>query len=844
MPPFLPDLPVSAILPELRGALAQSGQAVLVAPPGAGKTTLVPLALLEEEWAAGRRIVLLEPRRLAARAAARRMAELLGEEPGATVGYAMRMESRISARTRVLVVTEGVLARMILDEPDLPGISAVLFDEFHERSLDGDFGLALALDVRGALRPDLKLLVMSATLDGARVSSLLGAPIVQSEGRAFPVEIRHQPRDAAEPVEDAVARAIRSALAGEDGSLLAFLPGQREIERTAYLLRGRPGDAVDIVPLHGQLDGSAQDAAIRPADPGRRKVVLATSIAETSITIDGVRIVVDCGLSRLPRYEPASGLTRLETVRASRASADQRAGRAGRTQPGIAIRLWRAEQTASMPAFTPPEILQADLSGLLLDCAAFGVADPLRLPFLDPPPGPALAEARSLLLDLGAVDAAGRLTPAGDAMRGLALPVRLAHMLAVAAREGQAEEAALLAVLLTERGLGGVDADVERRLARFRSDRSPRAASAQRLAQRLARTSSQASLKRKGSASGRDATSSSSPAGDGRLDQRPGARGAGAFLLDAWPDRVARARGERGRFLLANGSGAVLDPADPLAGEAWMVVADLQGRAQAARITAAAAVTEDYVRDRLKDKLERRVETAFDAERRAVRVREVTRLGAIVMAERLLPAPAGGEADRAVISALREHGLSLLAWSRDAEALRHRLSWLYRALGAPWPAMSDEALLASLDDWLLPFLPGRPSLAAIDPGVIGQGLMSLVPHDLQRRVGQLAPTHFDAPSGSSVPIRYDAEEPVLAVRVQELFGLREHPSIAGGTVPLTLELLSPAHRPIQTTRDLQGFWRGSWTDVRSQMRGRYPKHDWPEDPLEAAPTSRAKPRIR
>ncbi|UVK39132.1 ATP-dependent helicase HrpB [Mesorhizobium sp. AR10] len=813
----LPELPVSAVLPALSEALGRGNSVVLVAPPGAGKTTLVPLALLDAAWLGTGRIILLEPRRLAARAAARRMAELIGEEPGDTVGYAMRMENRTSARTKILVVTEGVLARMILDDPELPGVSAVFFDEFHERSLDGDFGLALALDVQGALRPDLRLLVMSATLDGARVARLLSAaPVIESQGRAFPVDIRYDERPAGVPIEDAMAKAIRAALAEESGSVLAFLPGQREIERTAERLLGRIGADTDIVQLYGMLDGKAQDAAIKPPPSGRRKVVLATSIAETSITIDGVRVVIDSGLSRLPRYEPASGLTRLETVRVSRASADQRAGRAGRTQPGVAVRLWRAEQTAALPAFTPPEILEADLSGLVLDCAAFGVADPASLAFLDPPPAPALNEAVALLRALDAIDGAGRLTEQGAAMRKLALPVRLAHMVAEAAKAGHALEAAMLAVLLTERGLGGDGADLERRLMRFRSERSPRATAARQLAERLAKQ-----------------------AGGGKSNDPASA---GSLLILAWPDRVARARGERGRLVLANGSGAMLDAADPLAGEPWLVVADLRGKAQNARITAAAVIDEADIRAALAEKIEVRREASFDRDRRAVRVRETVRLGAIAMSERMLPAPAGADADRAILDALREHGLSLLEWGKDAETLRQRLGWLHRGLGAPWPDVSDAALIERLDDWLLPFLSGKASFSAIDPGTLSAGLMALVPHDLQRRIEALAPTHFDAPSGSHVPIRYDGEWPVLAVRVQELFGLDRHPAIANGTVPLTLELLSPAHRPIQTTRDLPGFWRGSWADVRADMRGRYPRHVWPENPLLATATARAKPR--
>jgi ATP-dependent helicase HrpB len=813
----LPHLPVTEALPRLLEALRASPSAVLVAPPGAGKTTLVPLALLDEAWRGDGRILLLEPRRLAARASARRMAELLSEEPGGTIGYAMRMESKVGPKTRILVVTEGVLARMILDDPELTGISAILFDEFHERSLDGDFGLALALDVQGALRPDLRLLVMSATIDGARVSRLMGdAPVITSEGRSFPVDIRHEEREPDEKIEDAMARAIRGAIAAEEGSILAFVPGQREIERTAERLEGRIPANADLVPLYGNLDGRAQDAAIKPAPAGRRKIVLATSIAETSLTIDGVRVVIDSGLSRLPKYEPATGLTRLETVRVSRASADQRAGRAGRTQPGVAIRLWRAEQTAALPAFTPPEILEADLSGLVLDAAAFGVSDVATLSFLDPPPMASLAEARALLRDLDAIDAQGRLTDGGRAMRGLALPVRLAHMVAEAAKVGAAQPAAELAVLLTERGLGGPSADLDRRLDGFRRDRSPRAENARGLARRLVK---------------------SVPRQTADIEHS-----AGSLLLHAWPDRVAKARGGLGRFVLANGRGAMIDETDPLAKSPFLVVADVQGKAQNARIVAAAAVSEDEIRAALGDRIKRNVTTAYDPDKRAVRARESVSLGAIQLAERQLPPPSGPDADRAIVDAVRANGLALLPWDKTAEALRRRLAWLHKGLGAPWPDMSDEALIAGLDDWLLPFLSGEAAFSRIRPGALHDGLMSLVPYDLQRKVADLAPTHFAAPTGNNLPIRYEDEWPVLAIRVQELFGLDTHPTIAGGTVPLTLELLSPAHRPIQTTRDLPGFWRGSWADVRTDMRGRYPRHVWPEDPRLAAPTARAKPR--
>ncbi|PJR90606.1 ATP-dependent helicase HrpB [Brucella intermedia] len=812
-----PDLPVTQILPRLDEALAHHASAVLVAPPGAGKTTLVPVHMLNAAWRKDGMIVLLEPRRLAARAAARRMAQLLGEEPGETVGYRMRLESKVSDKTRILVVTEGVFARMILDDPDLTGVAAVLFDEFHERSLDADFGLALALDVQAALRDDLKILVMSATLDGARVATLLGdAPVIESEGRAFPVDIRYRDRKADERIEDVMARAIRDALAEETGSILAFLPGQGEIERTARLLDDRLPANVLIAPLYGAMEGGAQDAAIKPAPAGHRKVVLATSIAETSITIDGVRVVIDSGLARLPKYEPATGLTRLETVRTSRASADQRAGRAGRTEPGIAIRLWHQGQTAALPPFSPPEILEADLSGLVLDAAAWGVTDPATLSFLDVPPGPALKEAKALLLRLGALDEAGRLTPDGEAMRSLALPARLAHMVAEAAKRGEAQKAAELAVLLTERGLGGNETDLDTRMSRFRNDRSDRAQRAKGLARRLA-----ANVPNNGEAAGSSI---------------------GRMLIDAYPDRIAKARGTTGQFLLANGRGGEVDPAISLSRAPWLVVADMSGKAGRARVLSAAEVSEAEIRAALGGKIESGRQVVYDPERNALRAREAVRIGAIALSEKPLAAPSGTAADEGVIAAVREHGLDILPWSKEADILRRRLGWLHRGLGDPWPAMDDEHLVERLEDWLLPFLTGEAQLDRIPGHVLKNGLMSLVPFDLQRSVEQLAPTHFEVPTGSNIPIRYDAEEPVIAVRVQELFGLGVHPAIANGKVPLLLELLSPAHRPIQITRDLPGFWKGSWADVRSDMRGRYPKHVWPEDPANAEATRRAKPR--
>ncbi|MCP3053864.1 ATP-dependent helicase HrpB [Aurantimonas marianensis] len=816
----LPELPVSAVLSDVAAALTDAGRAVLVAPPGAGKTTLVPLHRLGEAFMASGKILLVEPRRLAARAAARRMAEIIGEAVGETVGWRMRLDTRVSAKTRIEIVTEGVFTRMVLSDPELKGVAAVLFDEFHERSLDGDFGLALALDVASALREDLRILVMSATLDGARVAALLGdAPVIESAGRAFPVTVRYRDRPGTEPVEDAVVAAARAALAEEAGSLLVFLPGQREIERVAERLGTIVPENVVVAPLFGAMDGAAQDRAVRPAPVGTRKIVLATAIAETSLTIDGVSVVIDSGLRRQPVFEPATGLSRLETVRVSRASADQRAGRAGRTAPGTAIRLWRAEQTAALDAFDRPEILATDLSGLVLDCAAWGVAEPSDLIFLDPPPAPAIAEARALLADLGALDETGRLTATGKAMRALALPPRLARMV-VSAGDGARLEAAMLALLLTERGLGGTDTDLSERLRRFRADRGPRAKAAHGLARRIAATAREAA-----SASGEDAPDE-----------------AGALLALAYPDRIAVARGARGHFVLTSGRGGVLDETTALAREKFLVVADLQGQARAGRILSATALSEAAMERIAAERAVSELVVAFDGTARAVRARNIRRLGRATLSEAPLPAPSGEATGRALAEGIRRLGLAALPLGKEGERLLRRLRFLAKAYGPPWPDLSDAALLAGLDDWLLPYLPGVTSLAQITPGALSEALRGLIPDELRGRLDELAPSHFEAPTGSRVPIRYDEDQPVLAIRVQELFGLTRHPAIADGRLLLTIELLSPAHRPIQITRDLPGFWSGSWADVRADLRGRYPKHVWPEDPAGAAPTARAKPR--
>lgn len=810
-------LPVHAVLDDLLTAMRAIPNAVLAAPPGAGKTTLVPLALLGESWCKGR-IILIEPRRLAARAAARRMASMLGEEVGQTVGYRMRLDTRVSRSTRIEVVTEGVLTRMALEDPELGGIDCVIFDEFHERALEADFGLALALDIQSGLRETLRILVMSATLDTERVTALVEpATAIRSEGRSHAVEIRHMDRPVGERIEQGMVRAIERLHDSESGSILAFLPGQGEILRVAERLGTGLGAKTDVMPLYGALSAGEQDAAIRPPEPGRRKVVLATPVAESSITIDGVRIVIDSGLVRQPVFEPSTGITRLETTRASRASAAQRAGRAGRTEPGIAVRLWHAGQTAALEAYAQPQILASDLSALVLDCAAWGVADPAELRFLDPPPPAAIAEARALLVDLGALDASGGILAKGRAMRALSLPPRLAAMVIGAADDGEAAIAAELAVLLTEQSLGGSDVDLDSRLTNFHRDHSPRAKAARDLARRLART-----------AGGKSQTSHTDLAA--------------SHLAEAFPDRIAMQRGGRGRFVMANGRGCVLDETERLAGADFLVVADVSGKASGARILAAAELSGSALDAILKQRSTTSDTCVFDIDSRTVRARSVTRLGAIVLSEvpRSKPDPAAAAA--ALAEGVRRLGLAALPFSPAAMQLRERIGFLHRSLGEPWPDTSDQALLACLEDWFTPFQTNVLSFKAIEPGSLVEGLKTLAGHQNLRDLDRLAPTHYEAPTGSRIPIRYDGTEPVLAVRVQELFGETRHPSIAGGTTPLLLELLSPAQRPIQTTRDLPGFWAGSWSDVRAEMRGRYPRHPWPEDPAAADPTRRVKPR--
>lgn len=801
------DLPIHHVLDTLLATLAVRNSAVLVAPPGAGKTTAVAPALIGQGWCSGE-VLLLSPRRLAARAAAERMAEMAGEPVGRRFGYQTRLDSKRSAVTRVTVLTEGIFVNRIQADPELAGVSAVLFDEVHERSLDSDFALALALDAQAALRPDLRLMPMSATLDGAGFAALLGdAPVIESAGRSHDLRLVHLGRGPDQRIEDAAAAAIRTALREEAGGILVFLPGVAEIERVAERLDALP-DGVDLHRLHGQIDPSAQRAAIAPAPAGRRKLVLATSIAETSLTLDGVRIVIDSGLARRPRYDRAAGVTRLVTERASQAAIVQRAGRAARQGPGTAYRLWEEAATAGLPRFDPPEIAEADLSALTLASTIWGVADPRALRWLDPPPEAAVAEARARLMRLDALDADGRVTAHGRRIAELPLPPRLAHMLVAAVARGARDLAAEAAVLLSERGLGGNDPDLEQRLTRWRRERGQRAEGARGLARRWARL-----------------------AGTGADGAE--ALGLGQVVALAFPDRLSRRRSADGvDWISTGGRGFRLDPASSLAGAEWLAVAEVQGTAAGARILSAAPLTAAEVEALFADRIETVQQLRFDPATRAVQALRERRLGAV----RLSSGP-DDRADPAAIAALladavAERGLDLLDWPPSARALRARA----HHAGVD---LSDERLRATLDQWLVPLLAGKRRLDAIDPGQLTGALHDLMDWDERRRLDRVAPASFQSPAGSSHAIDYAAEAgPTVELRVQAVFGLNVHPCI--GDTPLILSLTSPAGRPIQTTRDLPGFWAGSWAAVAKEMRGRYPRHPWPDNPADARATLRTK----
>ncbi|PSJ36704.1 ATP-dependent helicase HrpB [Allosphingosinicella deserti] len=815
-------LPIHAVLPDLLAALRRGANAVLVAPPGAGKTTAVAPVLLGEPWCEGE-VLVLSPRRLAARAAAERMAELAGERVGETIGYATRLDTKRSSRTRVTVLTEGIFRNRIQSDPELAGISAVLFDEVHERSLDSDFGFALALDAQAALRPDLRIVAMSATLDGERFAGLMAeegepAPVVLSEGRSHPIGHVYLGRSAERRIEDDMAPAIRRALAEAEGSLLAFLPGVAEIERTAERLEGQLPSGTDLHRLHGSLEPAAQRAAIAAPPAGRRKIVLATSIAETSLTLDGVRIVVDSGLARRPRYDRAAGITRLVTERASQAAVTQRAGRAGRQGPGTVYRLWEEAATAGLPRFDPPEILEADLSALLLDCALWGVADPRDLRWLDTPPAAAVDEARRRLHSLGALGGDGRPTPHGKAIAALPLPPRLAHMMIEAESRGWVRTAAEIAVLLSERGLGGGDSDLELRLRRWRGDRGKRAEAARGMARRWQQL-----------VAGRERP------GGGEPDS------VGACVALAYPDRLSRRRSASGEeWISVGGRGFRLDPHSPLTRESWLAVAEVSGSAAGARILSAAAIADEEVMALFGDQIESGADIRFDPETGTVQARHGRRLGAITLSEGQNTKASPDEISAALIEGVRTHGLDLLPWSDGARSLRKRAVFA-RTFEPSLPDLSDAAMLAVLDEWLPLLVAGKRRLSDVDPSALSGTLDALLGWDGRKSVDRLAPHDFETPAGSSHAIDYEAEAgPTVTTRVQALFGLSDHPAIGGGRVPLVLSLTSPAGRPIQTTRDLPGFWKGSWSAVAKEMRGRYPKHPWPEDPAAADPTLRTK----
>lgn len=842
-------LAINEVLPEVKAALGTGGAAVLQAAPGAGKTTGVPPALLGEAWLGGQRIVMLEPRRLATRTAARRIAQLLGEPVGETAGFRVRGETRVSARTRIEVVTEGVLTRMVQSDPSLDGIGLLIFDEYHERSLDADLALALTLEARDVLRPDLRVLVMSATLDGARVARLLGdAPVITSEGRAFPVDTRYVERRPDTRVEDAVAAVVRRALRDDAGDVLAFLPGTAEIRRTYELLgAGSLPPRTRVFPLHGTLSPEAQDQAILPSAPGERKVVLATSIAETSLTIEGVRVVVDSGLARVPKFSPRTGMTRLETVRVSQASADQRRGRAGRVAPGVCYRLWAEHDQHALLAFSTPEILEADLAPVALELSAAGVTDPASLRWLDVPPAAAYAQARELLAELGALErhagdagADDRISAHGRRMLELPLHPRLAHMVLEGERLGVMPLACDLAALLSERDPvrsdagSPVDADVETRLALTRGS-SRATANDQRVdwdtIGRIRRESER--LRRLGIAS-TNARRSASPREAPTAD-------AGALLAFAYPDRIAQLRAPRsGRFLLRNGNGAVLASAQSLSDSPYLVAAELDGRRPESRIFLAASITLEAIEVYFGEQIVTEQIIEWDGRERAVSAREVERLGAIVLAERPLRSPDASRVTEVLLEGLAREGIDALPWNDRARSLRQRMAFLHR-LDPSWPDVSDVVLAGTLPTWLGPHLSGARSLAEVARVDLASALSSGLPWDRRARVDELAPTHVVVPSGSRIPIDYsDPQVPVLAVRLQEMFGLADTPRIGRGAVPLTVHLLSPAYRPVQVTRDLAGFWRSSYFDVRKELRGRYPKHYWPDDPMQAEPTSRAK----
>ena len=847
----LPPLPIVEALPSLAAALEDGTQAVLEAPPGAGKSTVVPLALLDAEWRRDGRIVMLEPRRIAARAVAERMASTLGERAGERVGFRTRLETRVGPRTRIEVATEGILTRMLQHDPALEGVACVIFDEFHERSLQADLGLALALECQRHLRPDLRLLVMSATLDGDALAKVMGAAhVVRAPGRMFEVEtVCFAPPPGTQPTPPGspsgpqfasrVAARIVAALDAHEGDLLAFLPGAGEIRRVIEILAGQLApDRFALLPLYGDLPSGAQDAVLRAEPRGRRKVIVATNIAETSLTIDGVRIVVDSGLERRNRFDPATGMSRLETVRISRASADQRRGRAGRTAPGVCHRLWSESAPAALLPQTPPEILEADLAPLALELACWGADDPSALAWLDPPPAASLAQARELLTRLEALDPRGRVTPLGRAMAALGVHPRLAHMIVRAQPLGLGPLACEVAALLTERdplraATGPADPDLRSRLDALHGRGLPPATTADRGALvRIGRVAAQLGRRLEQGARG-----SAGPS----LDE---SEAVGLLLAFAYPDRIGRARDEgAGRYVLSGGRGAALPGPSALARAEYVTVAALDAGEREARIQLAAPLSLSLLMQHFGALVEETTRIEWDPRTEAVAARRLRRLGQLVLEDEPLRG-AGERTAAAMLDGIRTLGLRCLPWTHELEQWRARVAFA-RATDpqgeTAWPDLSDDALLASLESWLAPWLEGitrREQLARLD---LGGALRGQLDWNAQRRLDAWAPTHLTVPSGSRIAIDYSGSAPMLAVRLQEVFGLAESPRVAEGRVPVTLELLSPARRPVQVTRDLESFWSRGYHEVRKELKGRYPKHYWPEDPRAAVATRRVRP---
>ena len=823
---FTPDssLPIAPLLPEIQASLGMGSNLVLEAPPGAGKTTQVPLALLDAPWRKDGKIILLEPRRLAARGAAHRLAQHLGEEVGATVGYRVRLDRKIGPKTRIECVTTGLFLRQLQGDPSLAGIAAILFDEFHERSVDADLALAFALEAQAGLRPDLRLIVMSATLDGARIAGLMPeARRLTSEGRAFPVTTHHLGDDNQTWLDRRMAAAIRQAVTETSGDILAFLPGLAEIRRTEREL-GSVNGAI-VLPLHGDLPLAEQDRAIRADADGRRKIVLSTSIAESSLTLAGVTCVVDSGQRRIARFDPATGMTRLVTTKVSLANADQRRGRAGRLGPGACYRLWSANSERAMSQQPVPEILDVDLAPLALELAAWGIENAESLPLLDPPPAGALAQARELLRELGALDKANRVTAHGKAMAELGLHPRLAHMLLGAKARGLGALACDIAALLSERDIISDrlrSADLGQRLELLNDRNGDRNARA-RIEQAAKDWRRQLDVK---------------------ADEAKPRGLAGAIVALAYPDRLAQQRGGIGQYRLASGRGAALAADDPLAREPYLAVATLDAGEKQARIYLAAPISLSEIEEDFADLIEMRESVTWNARSEIVEAKRERRLLALVLEEKPLQKPDAEAARAAMLDGIRQMGLAVLPWSGAAASLRARVAFLRGALpDQDWPDWSDVALMATLADWLGPQLDGVTRRAHLDRLDLHAALIDSLDWKQRQALDSLAPTHLDVPSGSRVPLDYsDVVRPVLAVRLQEMFGATETPRVAGGRVAILLHLLSPARRPVQVTQDLASFWAGAYKAVKADLKGQYPKHYWPDDPLIAEPTARAKPR--